>query len=793
MSRCLTIALHCLLLCVFCLVRSDQAGAAERVALVIGNSSYERLPRLGNPTNDASDLSQSLRRLGFSVTIVTDATFEKFRVALREFGRAAANADLAVLYYAGHGIEVAGENWLLPVDGQLRSDGDVNTEAVDMRAAMLAVSEAKTLGLVILDACRNDPFAHIRRTSATRSASRGLAPIEPSENVLVAYAARDGTTASDGTGRNSPFTAALLRHVETPGLELEFLFRNVRDDVWQATNGAQQPFLYGSLSKDEIYLAGSVGTATAATVPPSETEAAAAAEIAWSFLRTTADVETLRRFTERFPDSNQAPLAKQRIAALQVTSVSDAPPVFSLAPEEPTPLEEAEVKLSRPFRRTTPAVEAAWNVVKDSKDANVIRRFADRFPSKSRRVAALAPVGQADVTQPRTAVPDFRDRILVSREAMLQAAEDYDVLQCFRVNDILAPECQNALHRYPLISRFTYDYRFRFTLCQALGDACGGRREMLVSRTNLQGLALFNPNNVDPAIAAVPTILTTKGLASPSNLPSSSGSVPAPSFGSSPAGNPGAPSGAGAGAPAPGPNTSPGFGGSPAHSGPPGTSPTSTAARTSNAPPVFSGSGNTAPPPPPPPSGAHGKFKNLNFATKSATHTASPRTLTGKSVLINSKAGSVRLLGGKVFKLPANSFGTARHSPVASLPAGRTPNIKIQHIVPVTRVTPSTTPRVGITTTRLPAVQTSTIRINAPTVRTPTFTPAAPKITIAPNVRVPAVQTPTVRINTPAVTTVRVNTPTVRVNTPTVRVNTPTVTVPTITTPTIRVPAVRLR
>src|SRR5262245_40601 len=139
MSRCLTIALHCLLLCVFCLIRSDHASATERVALVIGNSSYERLPRLGNPANDASDLSQSLRRLGFSVTVVTDATFEKFRVALREFSQAAANAELAVLYYAGHGIEVAGENWLIPVDGLLRNDGDVNTEAVDMRAAMLAV------------------------------------------------------------------------------------------------------------------------------------------------------------------------------------------------------------------------------------------------------------------------------------------------------------------------------------------------------------------------------------------------------------------------------------------------------------------------------------------------------------------------------------------------------------------------------------------------------------------------------------------------------------------------------
>ena len=216
---------------------------------------------------------------------------------------------------------------------------------------------------------------------------------------------------------------------------------------------------------------------------------------------------------------------------------------------------------------------------------------------------------------------------------MLQAAEDYDVLQCFRVNDILAPECQNALHRYPLISRFTYDYRFRFTLCQALGDACGGRKEMLVNRTNLQGLALFNPNNVDPAIAAVPTILTTKGLASPSTgLPSSSGPAAAPNFGSSPLGNPGAPSAAGepAGtapnAPVPGPTASPGLGGTGTNSSSPRYS---TASTTPHSSPVSSQSVNMAPPPPPPPPGAHGKFKSLNFATRSATIASDTRWQVG--------------------------------------------------------------------------------------------------------------------------------------------------------------------
>src|SRR3954467_12176309 len=135
------------------LIGLSQARAAERVALVIGNSAYEQLPRLANPVNDAADVSQSLERLGFKVTTVKDAGFEKFRLALREFGRAAAGAEIAVVFYAGHGMEVAGENWLLPVDGELKSELDVNTEATGLRAIMLAVSQAKNLGLVILDAC----------------------------------------------------------------------------------------------------------------------------------------------------------------------------------------------------------------------------------------------------------------------------------------------------------------------------------------------------------------------------------------------------------------------------------------------------------------------------------------------------------------------------------------------------------------------------------------------------------------------------------------------------------------
>jgi uncharacterized caspase-like protein len=132
----------------------------------------------------------------------------------------------------------------------LKSDTDIEQEAISLRAIMQIVSSASKLGLVVLDACRVNPFlAKMKRTTATRSVGRGLGRVEPTNNVLVAYAAKDGTTAADGVGRNSPFTTALLKHLETPGLEINFLFRNVRDEVIAATTSEQQPFIYGSLTK----------------------------------------------------------------------------------------------------------------------------------------------------------------------------------------------------------------------------------------------------------------------------------------------------------------------------------------------------------------------------------------------------------------------------------------------------------------------------------------------------------------------------------------------------------------
>lgn len=239
---------------------TPTAAAAEgrRVALVIGNGAYGNVPALLNPPNDASDIAAALKRLGFTVSLATNASFDEMRRGLIALGRDAAGADMAALYFAGHGMEINGENWLIPIDAALKRDTDAANEAISLQSVMLQVSNTTSLGLVILDACRDNPFAvRMNRSLATRAATMGgLGRIEPTGNVLVAYAARDGTTALEGDARNSPFAAALLRNIEAPGVEVTFMFRNVRDDVMEATRNQQQPFVYGSLSRKAIYLAG---------------------------------------------------------------------------------------------------------------------------------------------------------------------------------------------------------------------------------------------------------------------------------------------------------------------------------------------------------------------------------------------------------------------------------------------------------------------------------------------------------------------------------------------------------
>lgn len=231
--------------------------ADRRVALVIGNAAYSNVSPLSNSIKDASLVGDAVRAVGFqSVTILKDLTREKLINALQAFASEAATADWAMIYYAGHGMEIGGINYLIPVDAALKSDRDATFEAIQLDQVLNAAERARRLRLVVLDACRDNPFAaQMKRTmAASRSVSRGLASVEPDAGTLVVYAAKAGETAFDGDVNNSPFATAFVKNLKTPNLEVRRMFEFVRDDVMEATGRRQQPFTYGSLSaRDEYY------------------------------------------------------------------------------------------------------------------------------------------------------------------------------------------------------------------------------------------------------------------------------------------------------------------------------------------------------------------------------------------------------------------------------------------------------------------------------------------------------------------------------------------------------------
>jgi tetratricopeptide (TPR) repeat protein len=220
----------------------------RRVALIIGNGAYQHVHQLDNPPRDARLIADALREIGFqTVTLGNDLTRDKFFEALHGFASEAEKADWAVVYYAGHGLEIGGVNYLVPVDAKLAADRDAENEAVALEQLIAAVGGARKLRLVMLDACRDNPFAPtMQRTIASKLVDKGFSNIEPAAGFMVVYAAKHGETALDGDGVDSPFAVAVARDVKQPHIEVRKLFDLVRDDVWSASKHQQQPFTYGS-------------------------------------------------------------------------------------------------------------------------------------------------------------------------------------------------------------------------------------------------------------------------------------------------------------------------------------------------------------------------------------------------------------------------------------------------------------------------------------------------------------------------------------------------------------------
>ena len=252
----------------------QAAFADKRVALVIGNSAYHGNPRLANPVNDSEAIAATLKSAGFDIVdLKRDLKITEMRRTLRDFSDRVRDADVVIIYFAGHGIEIDGTNYLIPVDAVLERDIDAYDEAVSLERILTVIEPAKQLRLVILDACRDNPFSKtMKRTATARALVRGLAKVEPtSPNTLIAYAAKAGSTALDGDSKNSPFTAALIRHLPKPGLDLRKAFGFVRDDVMKATGNKQEPFIYGSLGGDDVPLVPAVRPPAPAADPDART------------------------------------------------------------------------------------------------------------------------------------------------------------------------------------------------------------------------------------------------------------------------------------------------------------------------------------------------------------------------------------------------------------------------------------------------------------------------------------------------------------------------------------------
>jgi hypothetical protein len=260
------------------LTSAAHATEKSRIALVVSNGAYTGASPLSNPGNDARIVRRSLEATGFKVIPAPDLGIEAFRRALKEFRTAAEKAEVALIYYAGHGIEAKGENWLIPVDAKLNSEQDLPDEAVNLQRVLDSVQGA-SLRVVILDACRNNPFGRQWKTG-TRSVTRGLSGLD-ADDVLVIYAAAPGQVASDGSGANSPFATAIAERLPQPDLPVQLLGGAVRDDVLKSTGGQQRPYVSASITGTPFYLAGR-GTPQAAapaaiTAKPAPAPVAAAA------------------------------------------------------------------------------------------------------------------------------------------------------------------------------------------------------------------------------------------------------------------------------------------------------------------------------------------------------------------------------------------------------------------------------------------------------------------------------------------------------------------------------------
>ncbi len=322
------------------------ALAGKRLALVIGNGNYSKISKLKNPASDARLIAKTLDNLGFDVTVVTDANLDDLRRSLLSFGRKLREGDVeaSLFYYAGHGIQVDGRNYVLPVTASLRSQDELGLEAIAMDDFVQTVSSAKSkFNILIFDACRNNPYE-----GTFRSATRGLARVNTPQGTYISFSAGPGRVAEDGDGDNSVFTEALSQSMATPGLSIEQVFKKTREKVYKETDTRQRPWdessivgdFYFSPKVEEAKVAIATQETPAVVTPaPIATDAISAARTEWQEVKDTRSIATLKVFIERHADTVWAAYASARLEELEALAdpaQRGAPKADALQVEEET-------------------------------------------------------------------------------------------------------------------------------------------------------------------------------------------------------------------------------------------------------------------------------------------------------------------------------------------------------------------------------------------------------------------------------------------------------------------------
>ena len=410
---------------------SDLAFADGRVALVIGNSAYQNAPALRNPKRDAQAIAASLRKGGYTVVSTNDVGNLRFKRAVRQFEDAAANADIAVVFYAGHGIEIGGINYMIPVDAKLASDRDAEDEAITLDRIVSSVDGAKQLGLVILDACRDNPFISKMkrpRTAAMRAVTAGLALVEPTaRNTLIAYAAKAGFAAEDGVREHSPFTESLLKHLFEPGRDIRFAFGYIRDEVYESTGRRQEPYVSGSLGGAHISLVPALERATPVVDEKAQRDDFMLVDKLTDGAAPADAIRVWDAYLAQHTNGLYHELARQRRAKLALVVHENAPTALPNPADGPR---LAAIDPGKPPSPPSPSSEEqrAWDRIKDSSNPAAFRDFIRRYPSSvlantaQTRLQALERAAQEQAAEEARQKAEREAKARAEREA--KAAED---------------------------------------------------------------------------------------------------------------------------------------------------------------------------------------------------------------------------------------------------------------------------------------------------------------------------------------------------------------------------------